>query len=150
MHRAVVVTLAIVTFTIPTFTQTPHEPAFEVAPIANAFNIRGNHIVDGPPWLASDRFDVNARAPENTPDNGWEKRAVHDRDGYNPPVPGRELRCHDKRPVRGVGWSVVEDPDPDHPDPIVIQPLHCPRGMRCPATCSSAIGGTMQPPRHCC
>lgn len=38
--------------------------------ISNAYNIRGNRIVGGPTWLDSDRFDVNARAPENTPDDG--------------------------------------------------------------------------------
>jgi uncharacterized protein (TIGR03435 family) len=98
MYRAGVVVLAMVTFTISAAAQRPGAPAFEVASIkpntsgapgssgrtgngsvifanqtvrsliSNAFDLRGNRIVGGPPWLDSERFDINARAPENTPD----------------------------------------------------------------------------------
>ena len=100
MHTAVMVAFAAVTFTVSTHAQAPVAPAFEVASvkpntsgapgssghtgngsvtftnqtarslISNAFNIRGNRIVGAPSWLDSERFDINARAPGNTPDNG--------------------------------------------------------------------------------
>lgn len=37
--------------------------------ISNAYDIRGNRIVNGPAWLDTDRFDVNARSAENTADS---------------------------------------------------------------------------------
>jgi uncharacterized protein (TIGR03435 family) len=37
--------------------------------IVNAYGLRPNRVIGGPSWLDSERFDVNARAPENTPDN---------------------------------------------------------------------------------
>jgi len=100
MHQAVVSALAAVTFTLSAGAQTPDTPAFEVASvktntsgapgssgrtgngsvtftnqtarslISNAFDVRGNRIVGGPPWIDSERFDVNARAPVDTPDKG--------------------------------------------------------------------------------
>ena len=37
--------------------------------LVNAFGVRPNRIVGGPDWIDSLRFDVVARAPENTPAN---------------------------------------------------------------------------------
>jgi uncharacterized protein (TIGR03435 family) len=37
--------------------------------IVNAYGVRPERVVGGPGWIDSDRFDVNARAPENTPDS---------------------------------------------------------------------------------
>lgn len=100
MRRAVVIALAAMTFAISVRAQAPATPAFEVASvkantsgapgssgrtgrgsvtftnittrslISNAYDIRGNRIVGAPSWLDSERFDINARAADNTPDNG--------------------------------------------------------------------------------
>jgi uncharacterized protein (TIGR03435 family) len=37
--------------------------------ISNAFGIRPNRVIGGPNWIDSERFDISARAPENTTDN---------------------------------------------------------------------------------
>ncbi len=37
--------------------------------IVNAYGMRPDRIVGGPSWLNTQRFDVNARAPANTPDS---------------------------------------------------------------------------------
>ena len=100
MRRSVVVAIAAVTFTLSAGAPAPGTPAFEVASvkantsgvpgssghtgdgsvtfrnqtvrslISNAYDMRGNRIVGGPSWIDVERFDVNARAPEKTPDSG--------------------------------------------------------------------------------
>ena len=37
--------------------------------IGNAFGVRLNRVLGGPGWLDSERFDIVARAPANTPDD---------------------------------------------------------------------------------
>ena len=37
--------------------------------ISSAFGIRPNRVSGGPNWIDSERFDISARAPENTTDN---------------------------------------------------------------------------------
>ena len=40
-----------------------------LALIAQAYGVRRDRLVGGPAWLDAERFDIAARAPENTPDN---------------------------------------------------------------------------------
>jgi len=98
MRGAVAGVVAIVTFTVATFAQAPGAPAFDAASvkpntssapgssgrtgrgsvtftnftlrslISNAFDTRNNRIVNGPPWIDTERFDVTAKAPDGTDD----------------------------------------------------------------------------------
>src|SRR5688500_11281493 len=97
MNRFAFVVLCSVT--VPVAAQQPATPAFEVASVkrnnsgnsgssgrmandsvtlvnqrarlllVNAYGMRPDRIVGGPSWLNTERFDVSARAPANTPDS---------------------------------------------------------------------------------
>src|SRR3954447_3051673 len=98
MKRVIIGVLAVVTFTVVAFAQTSGVAAFDAASvkpntsgapgssgrtgrgsvtftnftlrslISNAFDTRNNRIVNGPPWIDTERFDVTAKAADGTDD----------------------------------------------------------------------------------